>query len=70
MNIHSLMQMDIQNQEQRCLWYVAVTRARKKLFITGSDRALSYDNTLRTTKRNPFFEYYLKGIPLIRAKYS
>jgi len=69
-NVHSLLPQDIENQQERCIWYVSVTRAREMMYITGSRRVPGYNNELKMAKNNPFLDYYIKGLSLIRAKYS
>ena len=68
--VHTLMPLDLSVQEQRCLWYVAVTRAKEMLYITGSRRTPNYKNELKPTNNNPFLDYYIKGMSYIRAKYK
>ena len=69
-NVHSLMTQDITNQQERCIWYVSVTRAKEMMYITGSRRVPGYNNELKLSKNNPFLDYYIRGLSLIRAKYS
>lgn len=50
----------------KCMFYVAVTRAKNKLFLTSSYRMPNYKNVLVSTIPNSFLEHYLKGALLLK----
>lgn len=51
---NSLWQIDPFDFENTCVFYVAITRAKRKLTITGSRVAPRYDGCLQRTCPNPF----------------
>ncbi|HEC63905.1 MAG TPA: ATP-dependent helicase [bacterium] len=54
-------------EDERCAFYVMCTRAKDRLVLTGSRRALTYAGQLRATFPNPFLDEYLVGVEKLRA---
>lgn len=58
-----------EEEAERCCFYVAITRASKRLILTHSAKAPDYSNFLRKTIYNPFLEYYLNSVRRLQAEY-
>ena len=54
--VNPLSSMDGLDFENRCVFYVAITRSRRKLTITCSQSLLNYENRLVRSFSNPFLE--------------
>lgn len=59
---NSIWQIDSYDFENTCVFYVAITRSKKKLTITGSYAARDYTGILRHTSDNPFVQKLKKII--------
>lgn len=53
-------QLDFHDFESMCVFYVAITRSKRKLTISGSDLIKNYDGTMKPSYENPFVEYFRK----------
>jgi DNA helicase-2/ATP-dependent DNA helicase PcrA len=51
-----LWQLDYYDFESRCVFYVAITRSKRKLTISGSEMVKGFDNTYKGSYENPFVE--------------
>lgn len=52
--VHGLWQIDAFDFENTCVFYVAITRSKKKLTLTGSQTTKDYAGVMRFTNENPF----------------
>jgi len=58
----TIFQIDAGDFENKCVFYVALTRARKKLAISGSAYIKNYDGTPKMTLENPFVVFLKRYI--------
>lgn len=55
-------------EDERCAFYVAVTRAKRRMYLTTSYAAPSYDGRMRSTVPSPFLSTYLVGIQRMKKE--
>jgi len=58
--VNPLYSMDYYDFESRCLFYVAITRSKRKLTISCADSMLNYENRMMPTFQNPFLEKFIQ----------
>lgn len=54
--------------ENKCVFYVLITRAKKKLFLTSSEYIRSFKGDLIQAGDNPFIEQYVGGLERLRQE--
>lgn len=54
--------------DERCAFYVAITRAQEKLILTASQKAFSFKKELIPTHPNPFLREYIAAVKQILPK--
>ncbi|MFA5071068.1 MAG: 3'-5' exonuclease [Candidatus Pacearchaeota archaeon] len=65
--VNPLSSIDEHDFESRCVFYVAITRSKRKLTMTCSDYALNYENKLVKTYENPFLQEYIEHVKNYRG---
>ena len=54
--------VDPNSFEEKCVFYVAITRAKEKLYLTSSSLIRSFKGDLVRSGTNPFISRYVKGL--------
>ncbi|MBF0527118.1 MAG: ATP-dependent helicase [Deltaproteobacteria bacterium] len=67
-NAQPLMPMSPNSFEDRCVFYVAVTRSKKHLCVTYSNLTLGYDNRLRPSGKNPYMDEYISFVKQLTGR--
>lgn len=57
-----------EEDDERCAFYVAITRAQEKLTLTASNQALNYKMQPVPTHPNPFLQEYIHAVRAMAAK--
>lgn len=55
--VNGTWQLDFFDFESKCVFYVAITRSKRKLTISGSNLIRGYDGTMKRAYVNPFVEH-------------
>lgn len=56
--VNGAWQLDFHDFESKCVFYVAITRSKRKLTISGSELIKGYDGTMKPSYANPFVEHF------------
>jgi len=67
-NLRPIFPVDYYDFETKCVFYVAATRAKKKLTLSFSENVLTYSGQLRTSPENKLLLHYLDGIDRLREE--
>lgn len=66
--VNPLSNMDYFDFSEKCAFYVGITRAKRKLILSGSDAALNYENRMVRTYENPFLAKILQIVKDYKGK--
>jgi len=69
-NLRPVMPFNFNDFEMKCVFYVAMTRACKKLYLSSSEKVLTYAGKLMQSPENPFLNHYISCVNRLKQEHN